>query len=65
MLVLSRKKGESIILGYEGEIEIAVVEIQGERVRIGVNAPRKMNVARREIYKHDRGAGEGTEAGPV
>ena len=37
MLVLSRKKGQSIIIG--DNIEITVVEIQGDTVRIGVNAP--------------------------
>jgi len=49
MLVLSRKKGQSIIIG--DNIEIAVVEIQGDTVRIGVNAPREVAVHRQEVFE--------------
>ena len=55
MLVLSRKKGQSIIIG--DNIEITVVEIQGDTVRIGVNAPKEVSVHREEIYQriqHER-----------
>lgn len=48
MLVLSRKKGESIIIG--DEIEVSIVDIQAEQVKIAINAPRSISVHRKEIY---------------
>lgn len=48
MLVLSRRKGESIIIG--DEIEITIVAVDGESIRIGINAPRDITVHRKEIY---------------
>ena len=48
MLVLSRHVDESLIIG--NDIEIVVVEIRGDRVRLGVNAPREVPVHRREVY---------------
>ena len=48
MLVLARKKGESIIIG--DDIEIVVLETEGETVRIGINAPKQVPVYRQEIY---------------
>lgn len=58
MLVLSRKKGQSIIIG--DNIEITVVEIQGDTVRIGVNAPREVAVHRQEVF--DQIAAENQQA---
>lgn len=49
MLVLTRKRGQSIMLG--DEIEISIVEVNGDAVRIGIKAPREMTVYRREIYE--------------
>lgn len=49
MLVLSRKKNESIILG--DDITITVVEIRGDKVRLGVEAPRELSVHRNEVYE--------------
>mgnify|MGYP001274521691 FL=1 len=49
MLVLSRKKGQSIIIA--DNIEITVVEIGGDTVRIGVNAPREVAVHRLEVFE--------------
>jgi len=49
MLVLSRKKGQSIIIG--DNIEITVVEIKGDMVRIGINAPREVTVHRQEVFE--------------
>ena len=48
MLVLSRKKNESIVIN--NDITIVVVEIKGDKVRLGVEAPKEMPVHRREIY---------------
>jgi carbon storage regulator len=50
MLVLSRKKNERITLGSNAEIEIVVVEIRGDKVRLGINAPKELPVHRREVY---------------
>ncbi len=49
MLVLSRKKGQSIMIG--NDIEISIIDIQGEQVRIGINAPRNVKVYRKEVYE--------------
>ena len=48
MLVLSRKKNESIIIN--DDIVIVVVEIRGDKVRLGVKAPKEVPVHRREVY---------------
>lgn len=52
MLALTRKKGESIIIG--DNIEIVILGIQGEQVKIGVEAPREISVHRREVYEQIR-----------
>lgn len=49
MLVLSRKKEESIKIA-KGVIEIKVLEIRGDKVRIGVNAPGDIDVHRSEVF---------------
>lgn len=48
MLVLSRKPNESIIIG--DNIEVKVVEVRGEQVKLGITAPREISVHRKEIY---------------
>ena len=48
MLVLSRKKGESIVIN--DNISIVVVDIRGDKVRLGVEAPKEVPVHRREVY---------------
>ena len=49
MLVLSRKKDESIILG--DNIVITVVDIRGDKVRLGIQAPTEISVHRQEVYE--------------
>ena len=49
MLVLSRKKNESIVIN--DDITIVVVEIRSDKVRLGVNAPKEVPVHRKEIYE--------------
>ncbi len=48
MLALSRKTGESIMLG--SQVEITVLEVKGDQVKIGINAPKTVPVYRKEIY---------------
>jgi len=49
MLVLTRKPDQSIIIG--SEIEITVLEVRGEQVRIGIRAPRSVAVHRKEVFE--------------
>lgn len=49
MLVLSRKKNESIIIN--DHITVTVVEIRGDKVRLGIEAPKDVSVHRREVYE--------------
>jgi carbon storage regulator len=49
MLVLSRKKNESIVIN--DDITIVVVEIRGDKVRLGVEAPKEVPVHRREVFE--------------
>ncbi|MGE5423071.1 MAG: carbon storage regulator CsrA [Ignavibacteriales bacterium] len=48
MLLLTRKKGESILIG--DDIKITVIDLLGDKVRIGIEAPRDLSVYREEIY---------------
>jgi len=49
MLVLSRQKNEAIMIG--DDVEITVVDIRGDRVRLGITAPQSVSVHRKEIYE--------------
>ena len=49
MLVLSRKKDEKIIIG--DKITIMVIEIRGDKVRLGIDAPKDITVHRQEVYE--------------
>ena len=55
MLVLSRKSGERILIG--DEITITVVRIGPNNVRIGIEAPRKLNIVREELCEDPPGSG--------
>jgi carbon storage regulator len=70
MLVLSRKKNESIVIN--NDITIVVVEIRGDKVRLGVEAPKEVPVHRREVYdaikrneQLSKGADTGGESSPA
>jgi carbon storage regulator len=48
MLALSRKSGESIIVG--NNVEITILEVKGDQVKVGINAPKSVPVYRKELY---------------
>ena len=49
MLVLSRRAGESVVIGHD--VTITVLEVRGDLVRVGIDAPRSVQVHREEVYK--------------
>ncbi len=68
MLVLSRQRDETIMIG--DDIEITVVDIRGEKVRLGINAPAHVPVHRKEVYeaikRENQASAQGTgHASPV
>ena len=56
MLILTRRVGESIVIG--DDIVVTVVEVRGDSVRIGVRAPRSVDVHREEVYHELRRANQ-------
>lgn len=55
MLVLSRKQGEVVVIG--GNIEVTVLEVRGDRVKLGFRGPADVSIHRQEIYQriqHER-----------
>ena len=65
MLVLTRKSNQSIMIG--DDIEVSVLSVMGEKVRIGIQAPQKVPVFRKEIYleiHRESGAGTPSRDGP-
>ena len=52
MLVLTRKAGESIVIG--SEIRVTVLELQGRQIRLGIEAPSEISVHRGEVYERIR-----------
>ncbi len=63
MLVLSRKKNESIVIN--NDITITVVEIRGDKVRLGIVAPKEVPVHRQEVYDAIHGKDTTTEPAPA
>ncbi len=67
MLVLSRKKNESIVIN--DDITIVVVEIRGDKVRLGVEAPKEVPVHRREVFdairRNEAASGDRTRESPA
>jgi carbon storage regulator len=67
MLVLSRQRDESIMIG--DDVEITIVDVRGEKVRLGISAPPHIPVHRKEVYeaikREKQAAAGGGPAGPV
>ncbi len=49
MLVLSRKKGETLVI--DNNIELTILEVDGENIKLGINAPQNIKIYRKEIYE--------------
>ena len=49
MIVLSRQKNESIIIG--DEVQVMIVDVRGDKVRLGITAPKNIPVHRQEVYE--------------
>jgi len=62
MLVLTRKPEQSIVVG--SEIEITILEVRGEQVRVGIRAPRAIPIHRKEIFEQIREANRTAAAVP-
>ena len=63
MLILSRHKDEKLMIG--DDITITVIEIRGDKVRLGIDAPSHIPVHRQEVYDAIRRGGERGEAGMI
>jgi carbon storage regulator len=63
MLVLSRKKNESIVIN--NDITVTVVEIRGDKVRLGIVAPKEVPVHRQEVYDAIHGQNASVPPTPV
>lgn len=60
MLVLTRKSEQSLMLG--DDVVITVLAIEGDRVKLGIDAPRSLSVLRREVYDQVRAANDAAAA---
>ncbi|MCX7772883.1 MAG: carbon storage regulator CsrA [Clostridia bacterium] len=49
MLVLTRKKGQALMIG--NDIELSIIDIQGDQVRIGISAPKSVTIHRKEVFE--------------
>lgn len=59
MLILTRRVGESVMIGEE--VTITVLRVKGNQVRLGVNAPRTVSVQREEIFERIKSEGPASE----
>ncbi|MNI38593.1 hypothetical protein D3C73_927430 [compost metagenome] len=63
MLVLARKKGESIMIG--DQIELVILSTEGDTVRVGIKAPKHVEVYRKEVYEHIQASNKEASVHPV
>ena len=63
MLILSRSKDESVII--DGRIEVAIVDIKGDQVKLGIKAPRDVKVFRNEVFQAIQAENKAAAAAPV
>lgn len=63
MLVLTRKIGQKIII--DDSIEISVIEVRGDAVKIGINAPKNVSVYRQELYEDIKASNKSAHAAPA
>lgn len=63
MLALTRKKQEAIMI--DGDIEIRVLDIQGDKVKLGISAPKNVGIHREEVYAQIRSANEEAVSGEI
>jgi carbon storage regulator len=66
MLILTRRVGETVVIG--DEVQVTVLGVKGNQVRLGVTAPRDVSVHRQEIYERiqkEQGAGGGAPSRPA
>ena len=63
MLVLTRKPDQSIMVGLD--IEITVLEVRGEQVRLGIRAPRTVTVHRKEVFEQIKEENQSASATPT
>jgi carbon storage regulator len=63
MLVLTRKKGESIMIG--DQIEVVILGAEGDAVRVGIKAPKNVEVFRMEVYESIRQSNQEASQHPV
>jgi len=65
MLILTRRVGETVIIG--NDVDVTVLGVKGNQVRLGVKAPREVSVHREEIYQRisqEQASGNGADHGP-
>ena len=63
MLILSRRKDESVII--DGRIEVAIVDIKGDQVKLGIKAPRDVKVFRNEVFQAIQAENKAAASAPI
>ncbi len=61
MLALSRKKGEALVIN--NNIEVTILEVKGDQIKLGISAPREVPVYRKEVYEQIQQANKEAMAG--